>query len=122
VILIAEFIVNVAIVVVSTEVPRALTKVTIARYLYLFIAVVKVPLVNVGVVNPLPLDTSLQETEAAAVVVSDATCHLILLVVADGVSIVVSENELVSPTVVVSLTGLAEILPTVNVTSLVEEA
>ncbi len=114
--------VRVAIVVVSTEVPLALTKVTIARYLYLFIAVVSVLVVNVGVENPLPLETSLQETDAAAVIVSDATCHLMDLVVAEGVSIVVMENDVVNPAVVVSLTGFAEILPTVKVTSLVADA
>jgi hypothetical protein len=88
----------------------------------LFIEVVSVPVVNVGVVYPDPEETSDQATEATAVTVSDATCHLIARVNGDGAVIVVKENVLVRPAVVVSLDGCAEILVKLNVTSRVADA
>ena len=80
--------------------------------------------VKVSVVKPLPLPlvTSAQATEATAVVVSDATCHLIVRVSGDGAETVVKEKVLVRPAVVVSLDGCTEILVILNMTSLVADA
>ena len=102
---IAGFIVKVATVEVSTEVPPTPEKVTIERYLYLFIEVVSVAVVNEGVVNPEPDETSDQATDPTAVVVSVATCHLIVRVNGEGAETVVKEKVFVRPAVVVSLAG-----------------
>jgi hypothetical protein len=129
---IAGLTVRVATVEVSTDVIPAVApepvNVTIARYLNLFIAVVKATVVKVSVVKPepfvepLPLDISIQETDAAAVTVSVATCHLITLVKPAGAATVVIVKESVNPAVVVSLVGCREILVMVKVTSLVAVA
>ena len=112
---IAGLIVRVATVEVSTDVMPAVApdpvKVTIARYLNLLIAVVKAAVVKVSVVKPepfvepLPLVISIQETDAAAVTVSVATCHLITLVEPAGAATVVIVKESVNPAVVVSSVG-----------------
>jgi hypothetical protein len=112
VILIAGLIVKVATVEVSTTVKESESeKVTIARYLNLFIAVVKVVVVKVSVVKPvpfvepLPAVISIQETEATAVTVSVATCHLTDFVKGEESVVVPTVNESVIPAVVVSLAG-----------------
>jgi hypothetical protein len=102
---IAGLIVKVATVEVSTEVPPTPEKVTIERYRYLFIEVVSVAVVNEGVVNPEPDETSDQATDPTAVVVSVATCHFIVRVKGDGAETVVKEKVFVRPAVVVSLAG-----------------
>ena len=100
-----RLIVKVATVEVSTEVPPTPEKVTIERYRYLFIEVVSVAVVNEGVVNPEPDETSDQATDPTAVVVSVATCHLIVRVNGEGAETVVKEKVFVRPAVVVSLAG-----------------
>ena len=96
---IAGLIVKVATVEVSTTVKESESEnVTIARYLNLFIAVVNVAVVKVSVVKPvpfvepLPLVISIQDTEAAAVAVSVATCHLTNLVRGETTAVVPTVN------------------------------
>jgi hypothetical protein len=112
VIVIAGLIVKVASVEVSTTVKESESEnVTIARYLNLFIAVVKAAVVKVSVlkpvpfVDPLPLVISIQETEATAVTVSVATCHLTVFTNGEETAVVPTVNESVKPAVVVSFAG-----------------
>ena len=106
---IAIFTIKVAIVEVSTKVVEVSANVTIARYRYLFMLVVKAAVVKVSVVNPVPLATSDHETEASAVVVSVATCHFTVLEKGDATKVVPIVNESVSPAVVVSFVGWRDI-------------
>jgi hypothetical protein len=112
VIVIAGLIVKVATVEVSTTVKESESEnVTIARYLNLFIAAVNVAVVKVSVVKPvpfvepLPLVMSIQETEATAVTVSVATCHLTIFTNGEETAVVPTVNESVKPAVVVSFAG-----------------
>ena len=112
VIVIAGLIVKVATVEVSTTVKESESEnVTIARYLNLFIAVVKVAVVKVSVVKPvpfvepLPAVMSIQETDTAAVTVSVATCHLTVFVKGEEIVVVPTVIESVKPAVVVSFVG-----------------
>ena len=108
---IAGLTVSVATVEVSVRVLLEPEKVIITRYLNLFIAVVKVAVVKVSVVkpvplvDPLPLVTSVQATVEAAVIVSVATCHLIARVISAGAAEVLIVNESTNPAVVVSFAG-----------------